>query len=79
MCSWMFNNRKLNNHINHILYQGYNLTFNELLTKGGFFKSQDRNLQKSLIEIFKVKMKLAHETMNEVLDMQNAHILLELN
>ena len=63
---WMFHNRKLNNHINRIheralriVYQDLNLTFDELLTKDGSFKLHDRNLQRLLIEIFKVKMKLA--------------------
>ena len=69
----MFHNRKLNNHINRIheralriAYQDHNSTFNELLAKDGSFKIHDRNLQKLLIEIFKVKMKLAPEIMNEV-------------
>ena len=46
----------------------YNSTFNERLAKDGSFKIHDRNLQKLLIEIFKVKMKLAPEIMNEVFD-----------
>ena len=69
----MFHNRKLSNHINRIheralriAYQDHNSTFNELLAKHGSFKIHDRNLQKLLIEIFKVKMKLAPEIMNEV-------------
>ena len=71
----MFHNRKLNSHINRIheralrtAYQDHNSTFNELLTKEGSFKIHDRNLKKLLIEIFKVKMKLAPEIMNEVFD-----------
>ena len=70
---WMFHNRKLNNHTNRIheralriAYQGHSSTFNELLAKDSSFKIHDRNLQKLLIEIFKVKMKLAAEIMNEV-------------
>ena len=43
-------------------------TFNELLANDGSFKIHDRNLQKLLIEIFKVKIKLAPEIMNEVFD-----------
>ena len=72
---WMFHNRKLNNHINRIheralriVYQDHNSTFEELLAKYGSFKIQDRNLQRLIIEIFKVKMKLAPEIMNEVFD-----------
>ena len=71
----MFHNRKLNNHINRIhesvlriAYQDHNSTFNELFAKDGSFRIHDRNLQKLLIEIFKVKMKLAPEIMNEVFD-----------
>ena len=71
----MFHNRKFNNHINRIheralriAYQDYNSTFNERLAKDGSCKIHDRNLQKLLIEIFKVKMKLAPEIMNEVFD-----------
>ena len=71
----MFHNRNLTNHINRIheralriLYQDHNSTFEELLAKDGSFKIHDRNLQILLIEIFKVKMKLAPEIMNEVFD-----------
>ena len=42
--------------------------FEELLAKDGSFKIHDCNLQRLLIEIFKVKMKLAPEIMNEVFD-----------
>ena len=70
----MFCNRKLNNHINRIderalriAYQHHSSTFNELLAKEGSFKIHDRNLQKLLIEVFKVKMKLAPEIINEIL------------
>ena len=72
---WMFRNRKLNNHINpiheralRIAYQDHNSTFNELIAKEGSFKIHDCNLQKLLIEIFKVKMKLAPDIMNEDFD-----------
>ena len=40
--------------------------FEELLAKDGSFKIHDCNLQRLLIEIFNVKMKLAPEIMNEV-------------
>ena len=66
----MFHNRKLNNHINRfheravrIVYQDHNSTFNELFAKDGSFEIHNCNLQKLLIEIFKVKMKLAPEIM----------------
>ena len=71
----MFHNRKLNNHINRIheralriAYQDHNSTFKELLAKDGSSKIHDRYLQKLLIEIFKVKMKLAPEIMIEIFD-----------
>ena len=71
----MFHNWELNNNANRIheralriVYQDHNSTFEALLTKGGSFKIHDPNLQRLLIEIFKVKMKLASEIMNEVFD-----------
>ena len=80
---WTFHNSKLNNYINRIheralriAYQDHNSTFNELLAKDGSFKIHDRNLQKLLIEIFKVKMKLAPEIMNEVFDIIECQYLL---
>ena len=51
-----------------IVYQDHNSTFEELLEKNGSFKIHDSNLQRLLIEMFKVKMKLAPEIMNEVFD-----------
>ena len=48
--------------------QDHNSTFEELLAKDGSFKIHDRNLQKLLIEIFKVKMKLSPEIIDEVFD-----------
>ena len=68
---WMFRNRKINNNINRIherVYQDHNSTFEELLAEGGSFKIHYHNLQRLLIEIFKVKMKLAPEIMNGVFD-----------
>ena len=72
---WTFHHRKLNNHINRIheralriVYQDHNSTFEELLAKDVSFEIHDRNLQRLLIEIFKVKMKLAPEIVNEVFD-----------
>ena len=72
---WMFHNRKLNNHINRIheralriAFQDHNSTFHKLVAKDDSFKIHDRNLQKLLIQIFKVKMNFALEIMNEVFD-----------
>ena len=71
----VFHNRKLSSHINHIhetplriAYQNHNWTFDELLAKDGWFKFLDCNLQKLLIEIFKVKMRVAPGIMNQVSD-----------
>ena len=65
----------LNNHINRIhervlkiVCQDHNSTFDELLAEDGFFIIHDRNLQKLLIEIFEVKMKLTPKLMNEIFD-----------
>ena len=67
---WMFHSWKLNNHINRIheralriVYQDHNLTFDELPAKESSFKINDCNLQRLLIGIFKVKMRLAPEIM----------------
>ena len=71
----MFHKRKLNNHINRfheralrIAFQDHNSTFHKLLAKDDSFKIHDRNLQKLLIQIFKVKMNFTLEIMNEVFD-----------
>ena len=56
---WIFYNWKLTNHINCI----HDSTFDDR-----FLKMHDSNLQKLLTEIFKVKLKLASEIMNEVFD-----------
>ena len=72
---WMFHNQKFNNHINRIheralriVYQDQNSAFEKLLANDGSFKIHGRNLQRLLIEIFKIKMKLAPEIMNEAFD-----------
>ena len=72
---WMFHNQKLINHIPRIheralkiVYQDHSSTFDELLGTDGSFKIHGRNLQKLLIEIFKVKMNLDPEIMNEAFD-----------
>ena len=62
-----------------ILYEDHNSTFEELLAKGGSFKIHVGNLQRLLIEIFKVKMKPAPEIMNEVFDIIEPDILWEMN
>ena len=53
-----------------------NSTFEELLAQDGSFKIHDCNLQRLLIEIFKVKMKLVPEIMNQVFDIVESLYLL---
>ena len=70
---WMFHSRKQNHHINRIhemvlrvVYKDYNSSFDELLEKDNSFKIHDRNVQKLVTEIFKVKMNLGPEIIKEV-------------
>ena len=72
---WMFQSRKQNHHINHIheralrdVYKDYNCSFDELSEKDKSHKIHDRNLQKLVTEIFKVKMNLGPEIMKEVFE-----------
>ena len=71
----MFHSCKQNYHINHIheralrvVYKDYNSSFDELLEKNNSNKIHDRNLQKLVTEIFKVKMNLDPEIMHEVFE-----------
>ena len=71
----MFHNQKLSNRTSRIheralriVYQDHNWTFEKFLVKDAFFKIHDRNLQRLFTEIFKVKMKLAPEIINDVFD-----------
>ena len=72
---WMFRSRKQNHLINHIheralrvVYKDYNSSFDELLEKDNSYKIRDRNLQKLVTEIFKVKMNLDPDIMKEVFE-----------
>ena len=69
----MFHSRKLNNRINHIheralrlVYKDYTSSFEELLLKDNSLRIHYRNLQKLAIEILKVKLGLALETMKNI-------------
>ena len=72
---WMFHSRKQNHYINRIheralrvVYKDYNSSFDELLEKDNCYNIHDRNLQKLVTEISKVKMNLAPEIMKEVFE-----------
>ena len=72
---WMFHSRKQNHYINRIhekalivVYKDYNSSFDELLEKDNSLKIHDRNLQKLVTEIFKVKMNIGPEIMKEVFE-----------
>ena len=71
----MFDSRKQNHHINlihewtlRVVYKDHNSSFDELLEKDNSCKIHDRNLQKLVTEIFKVKMNLAPEIMKKVFE-----------
>ena len=66
----MFHARKLNNLINHVheralrlVYKDYSSSFDELQLKDNSFRIHQHNLQKPAIEIFRVKLGIAPETM----------------
>ena len=72
---WMFHSRKLNNRIKRLheralrtVYKDFNLSFEELLSKDKSVTIHQRNIQKLVTEIFKVKAGLAPEIMKEVFD-----------
>ena len=48
------------------IYKDYNSSFDELLEKDNSCKIHDKNLQKLVTEIFKIKINLAPEIMKEV-------------
>ena len=54
----------------------YSSSFDELLLKDNSFRIYDRNQQKPAMEIFKVKLGLAHEIMKNVFPIiKNPHEL----
>ena len=72
---WMFHSRKLNNVINRIheralriVYKDHNSTFQELLNKDDSVSIHHRNLQKLVIEMYKVKNNLSHSIMNNIFE-----------
>ena len=76
--TWMFHSRKLNNRINdlhyralRLIYQENSMTFDELLKKDGSVKIHYRNIQKLVIEIYKVKNHLSPIMMHEIFPERN--------
>ena len=71
----MVNSRKQNLHINciheralRVVYKDHSSSFDELLEKDSSCKIHERNLQKVVIEIYKMKMNLAPEIIREVFE-----------
>ena len=71
----MFHSRSLNNKVIHIhqryfriVYRDFQSSFSALLEKDNSFTIHRRNIQLLATEIFKVKMKISPEIMNEMFD-----------
>ena len=71
----MVNSRKQNLHINciheralRVVYKDHSSSVDELLEKDNSCKIHERNLQKVVIEIYKMKMNLAPEIIREVFE-----------
>ena len=76
---WMFHSRKLNNRINSIheralrlIYQDYTSSFKELLLKDSSLTIHQRNLQKLVTELFKVKIGVAPEIMKDIFEINES-------
>ena len=74
---WMFHSRRLNNKINalheralRIIYQDYKSSFSELLNKDNSRTVHQRNLQKLVTELFKVKIGVAPDIMKEIFEVE---------
>ena len=70
---WMFHSRKLNNRINRlheralrIVYKDYTSSFEELLNQDQSLTIHQKNLQKLVTEVYKVKTGIAPAIMNDV-------------
>ena len=66
----MCHSRSLNNKVNHVheRLQDFQSNFSALLVKDNSFTIHQKNLQLLTIEIFKVKMNISSDIMNEVFD-----------
>ena len=76
---WAFHSRKLNNRNNHIheralkqVYKDYTSSFGESLFKDNSFRIHHRNLQKLAIEVFRIKLGLAPEIMENFFSNQES-------
>ena len=76
--AWMFHSRKLNTRINRlheralrVVYKDFDSSFEELLRIDSSTNLHQRNLQKLMIEIFKVKTGTALELMKGVFEFAN--------
>ena len=72
---WMCHTRSLNNKVDHIheralgiVYQDFQSSFSDLLVKDNSFTIHQKILQSLVIEIFKVKMSISPEIMNNIFD-----------
>ena len=76
--TWMFYSRSTNNRINHLheralrlIYDDYELTFEELLEKDGSFTIHHYNIQTLCIELFKVYYNLSQTIFSELFTQNN--------
>ena len=77
---WMFHSRRLNNKLNsiyqwalRIIYQDYTSSFTELLSKNSSLTIHQRNSQKLVTEMFKVKIGIALEIKKDIFESNSRH------
>ena len=82
----MFQNRTLNNKINHLherairlVYKDHNSTFSELLCKDNTLNIHQRNLQKLAIEMYKIKNNLSPSIVTDLFTRHTATYNLRQN
>ena len=78
---WMFDSQKLNARINRlheralqVIYRDFDSSFEELLRRDSSATLQQRNLQKLITEIFKIKTGKAPELMKVVFEFTNVSV-----